>query len=95
MTNNRAGTMGNGVQEALLSEAFIRGRRDGGAMFSPANNPYQVGSVEHEQWRQGRDSAIQSANDYANACIKRDQLDPLRNYAEVIDRDSMIGRRVA
>lgn len=84
----------NGLQEALLSEAFIRGRRDGGAMVSPGLNPYATGSAEHEQWRLGHVAACNDASAYANTAIKRDQVDPLCNYAERIDRDSMMGRRV-
>ena len=56
-------------QEFLASEAFSRGRRDALNGFSPAANPFPLDSAESEQYRQGRMSAKDAINDYAN--VKR------------------------
>jgi hypothetical protein len=46
------------VIDYLMSEAFIRGRRSGNALLSPALNPYPDGDPLHEQWRQGHETAL-------------------------------------
>lgn len=68
--------MAEGIQEALQSEAYIRGRRDGLAGASAGLNPYPAGSAEQEQYRQGRESAAHNAASSANARMKVDQVSP-------------------
>lgn len=65
-------TLAQTQDNALASIAFTRGRRDRLNGFSPAANPYPTGSVESEQYRQGRLSVEDQINDYADAKPRTD-----------------------
>lgn len=68
-----------GPRDALASEAFTAGRRAGLGLLAPSLNPHPEGAAEHLQWQQGHQSAVQSAANYADETIRRDQL---RGYDE-------------
>lgn len=80
----------NAAFDALLSEAFLLGRRTGLASYEVGSNPYPPATLEAEQWQQGVASAIESVNDAANAGIRADQLSHYHGRAD-LDRD-LVGR---
>ena len=62
------------VQDALESEAYIRGRRAGKLTLSPSLNEYQEGTPEHAQWLLGWQTSSNEAAAYANQRIYSDRL---------------------
>ncbi len=59
------------ARDAILAEAYARGRRDGKLALSVEMNDYPIGSAEHAQYMAGRASAIADANRYADAMSRR------------------------
>lgn len=47
--------------EALLSDAYTKGRRAGHTGLTSAANPYPEGTAEHLHWRQGLNSSVLDA----------------------------------
>ena len=46
------------AENASLVDAFIEGQNVGKLLLSPALNPFQDGSPEHDAWEKGRQGAI-------------------------------------
>ncbi len=74
------------ARDAILAEAYARGRRDGKLALSVEMNDYPVGTAEHEQYMAGRASAIADANRYADAMSRR-------AATPTWERDSITGAR--
>lgn len=74
-------------QDALLSEAFISGRRAGLWALSPSLNPHPPGTAEHLQWQQGHQSGQSAVNDYANQKARKEWWEGHSEF----DRDATSG----
>ena len=60
----------SGPMDALLSDAYTRGRRAGLLGLSPALNEYAEGTAEHLQWEQGRNSVLVDAMRRKNSAAR-------------------------
>lgn len=77
------------VKDALQSEAYIRGRRDGKLRLSRGLNPYSDGTAEAAEYERGWQSSTSEAAAIANAAIYRDRLTRYDGDAGS-DRDSIV-----